>query len=370
MSFVNYISYTRAVSARIKPTQNTLPIFKGSSLNRKKDASKKTLASSLPGEVCTDVNENEKRKQASNSLRSHSSGKRSVNKSGADRSHTGHRKERKFSSRSRNKSREKTFALYDASPADFTFLTLTMIGDCTDRLAQKCLNKFLTVLRSKHGLFNYVWIAERQMKTTGRIHFHFILDKRFAIRSINKLWVLQQYNAGITHPKYSYEQITQAYENDSVHKLLNPVDVRTVRNRNALSGYLTMYITKNNESFTCAVWHCSRGISCLFTGALINNSDFAETGSEKNFYVSKKGKKYVNKTFVVTDKITGKTLAVINHIFNRDYYCAKHFDVLRKVNGWMLDNINARQVKRGEDLLNRFGFGFDDFNLDACEWLN
>ena len=32
----------------------------------------------------------------------------------------------------------------------------------------------------------------------GGIHFHFIVNRRFPIRSVNKLWVLQHYDSGIT----------------------------------------------------------------------------------------------------------------------------------------------------------------------------
>src|SRR4030095_9276534 len=97
-------------------------------------------------------------------------------------------------------------------------------------------------------------------------------------------WVLQQYNSGIVNDKYNYETILAAYKNDTVHKLLNPVDVRAVKCRNALSGYLTMYISKNRDAFSCAVWHCNRGVSCLFTAAVINENDFKETGTAVNHY--------------------------------------------------------------------------------------
>ena len=89
---------------------------------------------------------------------------------------------------------------------------------------------------------------------------------------------LQQYNAAIKNRKFTYCEILLAYEKDNLHKLLNPVDVRPVHNINVLSGYLTQYITKNADRFSCAVWHCNRSVSALFTSTLINEKDFAETG--------------------------------------------------------------------------------------------
>lgn len=359
MSFINYISFTKAVSFRIKPTQRDLPFFKGSSLNRKQDECKKTTS-----EVCSAINENEKRKQAVNSLRINSAFERSTAKQDTKRNND---RVRTFSRRSRDKCRNKIFALFETSGTNFTFLTLTMIGECSDQAAQKCLNKFLTVLRKRYGLFSYIWVAERQKN--GRIHFHFILDRRFPIQSINKLWVLQQYNAGIENEKYPYHEILQAYEKNILHRLLNPVDVRTVRNRNALSGYLTQYLTKNEGKFTCAVWHCNRAISALFTSSLINDHDFAETGSKQNRYVSKKGKVFQNKTFAVTDKNSGKVLALVNNIFNKDYF-SKHHRVMNDINRLILEKINAREVKRGEDIFKRLRFSYNDLFVDGYEWLN
>jgi ribosomal protein L20 len=246
-----------------------------------------------------------------------------------------------------------------------------MVGDCSDQQGQKCLNKFLTVLRSRHCLFSYVWVAERQQN--GRIHFHLIVDRRSRIRSVNKLWVLQQYNAGIKNLKLDYSAILTAYAVDNLHRLLNPVDIKRVRDITALSGYLTQYITKNKDHFSCAVWHCNRYVSALFTSTLINDKDFAETGTSLNSYTSKKGKnkgkKFENKTFIVTDKVTGKTLVIVNNIFNKEYF-SKHFEVMNDLNRMIIQQCNERKLNRSENIFKRFKFTQDDFVLDGCEWLN
>src|SRR5437773_2511861 len=152
MSFVNYISFSRAVSSPLKPSQNNIPIFKGSSLNRKPYERKQDKMASLPSSpVCQTNNENKKREQEIDHLRSNPARERRAN--GKDKDN---RKQlRTFSKRSRDKCRNKIFALFHSCKADFTFLTLTMVGDSSDQQAQQCLNKFLTVLRSRYGLFSY-----------------------------------------------------------------------------------------------------------------------------------------------------------------------------------------------------------------------
>lgn len=367
MSFVNYISFSRAVSSRLKHSQNNIPIFKGSSLNRKKSERKKNqMASTLAGEVCEGSPDDSESQSTVNSLRANTADQRSANEQKKKIQY------RTFSKRSRDKCRNKIFALFSSSKSTFTFLTLTMVGDCSDFQAQKCLNKFLTVLRKRYGLFSYVWVAEKQ-QVTRRIHFHFIIDRRFPIRSINKLWVLQQYNSGIENKKISYEKIIQAYQANELHNFLNPVDVRRVNSASVLSGYLTNYISKNNDHFGCAVWHCNRSVSCLFTSSLINDKQFQETGSSVNFYIGTKGKgkgkRFENKTFLVTDKQSGKTLAIINQIFNREHF-SRHLTTMNSLNALILQKMNERKLNRNEDIFQRFKFEYNDFHLDACEWLN
>jgi hypothetical protein len=85
-------------------------------------------------------------------------------------------------------------------------------------------------------------------------------------------------------------QIQSAYAKDNLHKLLNPVDVKPVRDINSLRGYLTQYITENVDRCSCAVWHCNRSVSALFTSTLINDKDFAETGTRVNHYTPTKEK--------------------------------------------------------------------------------
>ena len=85
-------------------------------------------------------------------------------------------------------------------PGRKTLCTLTFINDVADTDAVKILNKFFTVLRKEFKDLLYIWVAERQLKTTNRIHFHVIMNIFLPIKKFNALWCLQQYNAGIRAP--------------------------------------------------------------------------------------------------------------------------------------------------------------------------
>ena len=156
-------------------------------------------------------------------------------------------------------------AFYRSCPKRKTLCTLTFVGDVTDANAITILNKFFTVLRSKFPELLYIWVAERQMENTGRIHFHCILNIFLPIEKFNALWIRQQYNSGVINSLYTVSDIDRATDAE-LHKMLNPVDVTRVKNIKHLSCYLTKYITKGNntEGFDCLAWHCSREVSQLF----------------------------------------------------------------------------------------------------------
>jgi hypothetical protein len=198
-----------------------------------------------------------------------------------------------LSPRSRGKIKDKATAFYRASPGSRTFVTLTFIAAVDDRAGIAVLNKFLTVIKQRMTNVQYLWVAERQ--ENGNIHFHMIINKRLPVKQFNALWVLQQYNAGLTgKTKYgesiSRREIEDRYENGTVGKVLNPFDVKKIRSIGGLSGYLTKYITKQekNKPFGCSVWHCSRTVSRLFTRATVQPSAFAYLQTFNNYRVDKR----------------------------------------------------------------------------------
>jgi hypothetical protein len=208
-----------------------------------------------------------------------------------------------LSARSRGKIKDKATAFFRSCPGSRVFCTLSFIASVDDRTGVAILNKFLVSLRKEFINVEYLWVAERQMKTTGNVHFHMIFNKRLPVGRWNAMWVLQQYNAGLVGKdkwgnEVTKEQIMEAYAKDvkekfinkRVQKIFNPFDIKRVGGSvEKLSNYLTKYITKQekHQPFGCAVWHCSRRVSRLFTRATVGPSAFRYMLSFRNYGVNK-----------------------------------------------------------------------------------
>ena len=261
-----------------------------------------------------------------------------------------------FSDRSRGKVKDKATAFFRACPGSRVFLTLTFIAAVSDQDGVSILNKFLTYIRKKHSGFQFLWVAERQLNNKdfpGNIHFHLIMNKRLPVREYNGLWVLQQYNAGLrAKNKYgemiSMEEITQRYQAGTVGKVLNPLDIDKIRSIGGLSHYLTKYITKQekNSPFGCAPWHCSRGVSKLFTKAVVTPSAFRYCCSINNCKVDKKtGEVFeaqaIKKPFFVMVFINNKSVPL------------NYLKEMETINKWMLGGMEPDKLRSCNDELYR-----------------
>jgi hypothetical protein len=257
----------------------------------------------------------------------------------------------KLSGRSKDKIKNKIQSLYRACPSSkFTFLTLTFINDVSHKDAKQCLNKFLTVLRKRYGKFMYLWVAEKQPENNNRIHFHFVLDRRFIIPQLNALWVLQQYNSGITLPEYDIAEIRERYlksmlvtglnydKAGTMQEILNPFDIKKVNSIEGLAIYLTMYITKNNDEFDCANWHCCRQFSKLFTTQIISVNQFGELEDlSKNYSVNTNtGEVYEARTYL-------SDYAYIVTVQNKRYF-SKYLNGVDDLNRWILAGMGKAKV--------------------------
>lgn len=327
------LGYNRAIGASYNGSKQ--PYFQGSSLNRPKVRKERKYT--------------EIQAEAQGSFKQVSPGLSKGQNAGSEpdmlrRPKTAYKNSfrdgRTISRRSKQKIKDKIFALYRASGnSNFTFCTLTVISKCTDRAGVSVLNKFLTALRTKYGKFVYLWVAERQ--DNGNIHFHVILSRHFPIQYINSLWVTQQFNAGIVNTEAAtrllkqqsttFQDLHRSGKYADVQRYLNPVDIKKINSIDGLSCYLTEYITKNNDTFRCLPWHCNREVSKLFTKQLISKRTFSATSCKKrNRIVSKKGKVYVNETYVGQH-------CIINTIYNKQHY-QRYLHELEQVNKWVLEN--------------------------------
>lgn len=166
-------------------------------------------------------------------------------------------------------------------------------------IKSKCLNNFLTVMRQKHNMHNYIWVAELQ--ANGNIHFHITTDIYVHYREIRKIWnqsiellgYISEYSkvfAGMSFKDYKYwrnqnssagkKSIGLAYNHGQVTEWKDPntTDVKSVRHVKELASYLSKYLSKGNEdesktgiyadslrSFTGRRWFLSQSLSKLGT---------------------------------------------------------------------------------------------------------
>jgi hypothetical protein len=115
-----------------------------------------------------------------------------------------------------------------------------------------CLNQFLTELRQKHNVVNYLWKAETQ--ENGNIHFHIIIDQFIWHGRLRDIWNRIQNKLGII------DEFEKRYH----HRDPNSIDVHSVRKIKNLKKYFSKYLSKSDErrrSVDGRVWGCNYQLS-------------------------------------------------------------------------------------------------------------
>lgn len=134
------------------------------------------------------------------------------------------------------------------------FYTISFPLNFPDKSAMKVLNNCLTNMRVRYQAFDYIFVAERQKN--GTIHFHMLVNRFFNVRIINHLFGNAILNEIQKNSLFHLNFNKQKY---------NGVDVKYIRNSKNLKGYLTKYVSKNDEYFVTRPWGCSHSVSALFT---------------------------------------------------------------------------------------------------------
>lgn len=147
------------------------------------------------------------------------------------------------------------------------FLTLTFVNKVEDQHAIIILRKFLDNTKKRSKDFQYIWVAERQLKNTafiGNIHFHIVTNKSWDINKYWNYWLTLQKDNGIV-PREENFKPSSAFDIRRINK----------ENMKAVQLYLTKYISKNTDEFKCQVWNCSQGVSQLYT-AFYSSAEFLD----------------------------------------------------------------------------------------------
>lgn len=172
----------------------------------------------------------------------------------------------KMSQRTKTKIRKKLIA-FSRVYNKLNFLTLTFVNQVEDLKAIVILRKFLDNTKKRSEDFQYIWVAERQLKNTafvGNIHFHIITNKSWDINKYWNYWLTLQKDNGILPREDSFKP-SSAFDIKRINK----------ENIKAIQLYLTKYISKNKDEFNCQVWNCSKKISQLYTD-FYTNADFLD----------------------------------------------------------------------------------------------
>jgi hypothetical protein len=160
------------------------------------------------------------------------------------------------------------------------FWTISFPEKTPDDVAYRLFNIWLTTLRQKKWLRNYLWIAERQ--ENGTIHYHLAIPHRLSVVAANNamrtiLRTAAKRNELINFNVYQcrrYNGVDIA-KNRKTRRVTNFANKKGSR---SLASYLSKYVTKNDATFTHLAWHNSRGYSALFTGITFTTTEFINYG--------------------------------------------------------------------------------------------
>lgn len=209
------------------------------------------------------------------------------------------------------------------------FITLTLPSEQrhpTIEITKNLFNQFLTEVRQRTAMVNYVWRLEFQKN--GNVHYHIAtdtyLDYFFALgiwnRILDKAGYIAPYTAKHSalslhkynnlyngHRKTDFAVMAKRYARGSAKKWKNPntVDVKSVISNQAISNYISKYFSKNTDgSAICnkldtaenaknlRLWFCSRSLS-----KLNSVTDFCDAVNFNLKTIIKKAKKYNEYSF-------------------------------------------------------------------------
>jgi hypothetical protein len=181
-----------------------------------------------------------------------------------------------------------------------SFITLTLPSkqkSCTSDITSRLLNQFLTEIRGRFGMENYVWRLEFQKN--GNVHYHLVTDTYVPYGSIRNIWnrtiekdgyvsdyqskmksmsLMEYHNLYNYGNKVTFSENAKRYAKGAAENWSNPptVDVKSVVSNKAIAGYLSKYFAKDSKnqvicnefdnpenSKSLRLWFCSRSLSKL-----------------------------------------------------------------------------------------------------------
>lgn len=196
----------------------------------------------------------------------------------------------KYYKLNKSKVRKKLYSYFntDSCKKRISFVTITFPTKTHDDLCYKMFNLWLTNLRTKNLIVSYLWVAERQKK--GTIHFHLLTSDYVKVTIWNELMRSSLKRAKKRDPRLFNNYNPTLYNGIDLaknRKTGKVVNFAKTKDKNALSKYITKYVTKNDVAMTHLCWHCSRNISVLFSYVISDVSDsvFKKVTEDKSTFV-------------------------------------------------------------------------------------
>lgn len=213
------------------------------------------------------------------------------------------KKERKKSYRinkGKVRSRIITYINTQKGKKNLFFWTVSFPAHTPDETCYQAFNTWLTALRQRGMLKEYLWIAERQTgerlkedkAPTNTIHFHIAIPHYMNVQRANAMMRGTLKNLakdglmpgavcsgknGTTYflpcvAKYNGVDICKHRKTKRI------INFAVKKGSSALANYLTKYVTKNDSEFPKLAFHNSRGFSCLFTAVTFTLTEFKNLG--------------------------------------------------------------------------------------------
>jgi hypothetical protein len=172
----------------------------------------------------------------------------------------------------------RAFGALESSKKFIGFYSVSFPLHFTDDNCKKCWNIWLTKLRQKHNLNNYIWVAERQKNKT--LHFHLLTNNRMEIRKVNYEmaktieYYVKKTNAeagNFTIQSYNGVDLSYAGKNRQKNKKPQSNKKQSIEQRNRfITGYLSKYMSKDKGGWAFLPCHYSRSVSALATGFVLD----------------------------------------------------------------------------------------------------
>ena len=233
------------------------------------------------------------------------------------------------------------------------FWTVSFPEGSSDDACYQAFNTWLTALRQRNLLKEYLWIAERQTgerltdktKTpTNTIHFHIAIPHyldvnkangtmRGILKNLAKKGLIPGAIGSVKNKAVYFTNSIKNYNGVDIakhRKTRKPINFAVKKGSVALANYLTKYVTKNNAGipdkdgniavpgFEHLAWHNSRGFSDLFTAVAFSIPEFKALNL--GFFLNRTRRYMIQNFAVFIPWINGPPPAIEQHLFNLNSY--------------------------------------------------